>query len=192
VYCEGRNTEPRYITKFAAAFGNGLIEVRPVKAAGVPKTLVAAALLEAKAIKRRKDSFERGDEVWVAFDCDEHEGVPECLATCRASNIGIAYSNPCIEEWAIIHFEETVSDAPISRHDAQRKLERLMKGYDRKNSKEFDYEQLSPKYGLALKNAEALLKRRQKEGDELGCPCTTFHQLTERIRTLGNPGKAVG
>jgi hypothetical protein len=167
-----------------------LIEVRPLKAAGVPKTLVAAARDEAKSIRRKRDSFERGDEVWVAFDCDEHEAIKECIEICRTVGIGLAFSNPCVEEWAIIHFEDPVSDSPISRHDAQRKLEELMPGYDRKSSKEFDFDELQPRYDQAVKNGEVLIKRRKKEGDELGCPCTTFHHLTERIKDLGNPKKA--
>ena len=166
-----------------------MVDVRTIKGAGVPKTLVTAALAELKAIRSKADSFERGDQVWVAFDCDEHPKIKQCLDACKQAGIGVAYSNPCIEQWAIVHFENPVSDAPLTRDQAQRKLEQLMDGYDRKRTKEFNFDQLAPQYDHAVKNAELLLDRRLREGDEFGCPSTTFHKLTETIRLLGNPKK---
>lgn len=189
VFCEGRNTEPSYLVAFNRAFGGGLVDVRPQRGAGVPTTLLKLATEEKRRLQRSKDSFERQDEVWTAFDRDEHEEVEACIQQCRHRHIGVAFSNPCIEQWALIHFQDPVSDAPLTRHQAQAELGKLMPGYAKNGSKVFDFESMKGRYGEAVANAKILLSRRAEEGAPHSAPVTTFHELTERIRALGQTKK---
>jgi len=73
VVCEGTRTEPGYF-KQKRHLDRSLVELEVISG-GVPKTLVERAV----AIKRaaRKDPNLDYDEVWCAFDIDEHPFVPE-------------------------------------------------------------------------------------------------------------------
>jgi hypothetical protein len=162
-----------------------LVDVRPIGGAGAPKTIVKKASDELRKVRRSGNSFERNDEVWAAFDRDEHDDVLLCLNNCVQGGIEVAFSNPCIEQWAIIHFQNPVSDAPLTRHQAQSALEELMPNYKKSSSKIFDFNELKDRYEVAVANAKLLKGRREAEGDPHGAPVTTFHLLTERIRELG-------
>jgi hypothetical protein len=170
---------------FNREFGRGLINVQPVRGVGVPKTIAARAVTEIRRIRASGNSFERRDEVWAAFDRDEHDEVLGSLAKCEAEGVGIAFSNPCIEQWALIHFQDPVSDAPLTRHQAQGALAKFMPTYAKGGSKILDFDLMKEHYNVALKNAEILVHRRKQEGDGRAAPVTTFHLLTERIIKLG-------
>jgi hypothetical protein len=183
IFCEGRNTEPGYFRDFAAAFGNQLVRVRTEGGAGVPLTLVKKAKAELDRLAgRKRESYEEGDQVWIAFDCDEHPGVKETIRQAGEHNIGVAYSNPCFELWALLHLQD--HDAPIGRHDLQKLLAKVLKGYDAKE-KRLDFDRLRPGYESACQRAEAMRRRRRDEGSAEGNPFTSVDGLTGIIAANG-------
>ena len=179
IFCEGALTEPAYFEGLARAVGNGLVRVESEPGAGVPMTLIQKALAEKKRRGRARDSYESKDQIWVAFDRDEHPNVPQAIELGRQHKIGVAFSNPCFEIWALIHFDDR--DGPIHRHDAQRELARLMAGYDRKRAKSLDLPLMLPRTNDAIARADRMRKRRVEQGDPLGCPYTTVDQLVALI-----------
>ena len=89
-------------------------------------------------------------------------------------------SNPCFELWGILHYQEC--NAPLNRHECQKKLDELCQGYSNKKGKIFDDPGvIESKYRDAVGRAENALARREKEGDPGGNPSTTVHRLTEHI-----------
>lgn len=184
VFCEGKNSEPSYLREFARDKGGGVVSVQPVGGAGVPMTLVEAA----KAAKARharttrKNSFAKKDSFWVAFDCDEHPEVAHAVAIASDAKVRIAYSNPCFEIWLLAHVEGAVVDAPLTRHEAQEKLQEKVGSYCAAGSKTASYEEIRGGYERACEAAAKMRQRREEEGDRLGNPYTDFDVLTEFIR----------
>lgn len=184
VYCEGEKTEPNYLREFAKVHGNQLVVLRIADERGGPRTLVEAAAQERRRQRKHsKDSFEARDETWVVFDRDEHPNIPEAMDLARRSGIEVAFSNPCFELWLLIHLVD--HDPPDDRHQVQKKLAGLVKGYDPKTSKICDFGSVAPGYGAACIRARAMRRRRDDEGAPLGNPYTGIDVLTELIRENG-------
>ena len=107
----------------------------------------------------------------------------------HGNGIQLAISNPCFELWGILHYQEC--DAPLDRHECQRKLGELCSSYSNKKGKIFDDpEVIESKYQDAVGRAENSLTRRREEGNPEGNPSTTVHHLTEHILSLGDGPRA--
>lgn len=92
----------------------------------MPHSLVDRAV-DTKKLEARNERRGRGrayDEIWCVFDIDAHVQVAEAIQKANANGIGLAISNPCIELWFILHFEDQTGF--LRRHDAQRKSFRLL------------------------------------------------------------------
>ena len=178
IVCEGKNTEPEYITSFAREYGNQMVEIVIIGGAGVPATLLERALVERKKAVSSGD-FQRTDHLWIVFDRDEHPEIPATMDRARAVSVKCAYSNPCFEIWPILHF--TDFDAPLHRHEVQELLKKFDGAYDPKSRKSISFADLSPRYPDACKRARSLRLRREEQGDPLGDPYTDVDLLLEEI-----------
>ena len=178
VFCEGRNTEPNYLRSFAFEHGNKVVELILVPAAGVPMTLVRAAVDENSRLqalaKKSPDSYDARFQVWALFDFDEHPKVREALQVARQNKVAVAMSNPCFELWAVLHLQD--QDAEIHRHAIQKLLRKLMPKYDYRG-KVIDYETIAPYYDDACRRARLICKRRIEENNPQGNPSTNVHEL---------------
>jgi hypothetical protein len=161
-----------------------LVDVHIGDTFGTPITLVDAAVeFRRRRRRRQKDSFEKNDQVWIACDCDQHPQLKRAFDKARANDIGVAFSNPCVEVWAYLHFSD--HDKPLGRHEMQKQLSMTMPAYDRDNNKEFDYEQMKDGYHDAVRRAERMEQRRLEQRDPLGNPYTSFYKLTRLIYENG-------
>jgi hypothetical protein len=64
-----------------------------------------------KRLKKERSEERRGrgkapDQVWCVFDCDDHPLVSEAIKQATDNGIRVAYSNPCLEIWFVLHFED--------------------------------------------------------------------------------------
>lgn len=188
IYSEGENTETDYFKTFALQHGNMLVRLEIIGKAGVPLTMVETAVSERKRqMRQRKNSFEKKDQIWVVFDCDEHPHIPTAMAKAKAGGVEVAFSNPCFELWALLHL--TDHGAPLDRHALQRRLKNEMPKYDPNGAKLFDYELLRDAYSYAVQRAERLERARMDERDPLGNPYTSVYKLTTVIVENGKIGK---
>jgi hypothetical protein len=178
IFCEGRRTEPEYLKALRAEYRNVLIDVKISGGQGVPTSIVDAAVEHRKSA-RTYDSFEENDQIWIVFDRDEHD-IARAFNKARDNGIGVAYSNPCFELWAILHL--TDHDAPLDRSQLQQLLEKKMPKYKRRGSKCFDYEMIRSSVEMAEDRAEKMAARRVQQGDPLGNPYTSVYELTRLIR----------
>jgi hypothetical protein len=179
--CEGENTEPEYFLALRAALKGALIEIVPLRAAGVPKTIAEKAVeLRRKQRRMRQDSFEANDEIWAVFDRDQHPHFEAAVAMCRDNNVNVARSNPCFEVWLILHEEDF--HRPDDRHEAQRYYSSLRPEYDRKSRKCPDCAEIVGRVEVAESRAEKQLQSRESEGRAYGPPSTTVFLLTRMIR----------
>lgn len=135
VVCEGEKTEPMYLKLINTRSEAALVELLVVdEAATSPKQLVERACTEKKdaekLFRQTKDPNVRIDEMWCAFDVDQHLMIKEARQQAEANNVRLAISNPCIELWFLIHF--TDQRGFIHRRDARRKLQRYIPEYDKR------------------------------------------------------------
>lgn len=183
VVCEGKVTEPEYFKAFQHEVRNRLVHVEIDKQAGVPLTVVNRAIDmdgEAKAeAKRRREDDLKYDDVWCVFDVDEHPNLTEALDLANRSGVKVALSNPCIELWALLHFQE--QNEQIHRHEAQRALKAHLPRYD----KVLDFDKMKASYEKAVERARSLQKKAEATGDPIRNPSTAVYLLTELIRIGG-------
>lgn len=181
--CEGQNTEPDFIDDFRLAKGNGLVDVRAIRAAGVPLTIVDKAIAEKKALakvaRRSADPIDRNFEVWAVFDRDEHPHIPAAFDKAYANGIKIAYSNPCFELWPMLHIRN--QGAEIHRHDLQRALSIELPCYDADGAKVVKLADLPNNYDEAKRRAEALGRRHEEVGVPKANPYTDVYNLFDAI-----------
>ena len=181
VTTEGALTEPEYLKAFHRFRGDKSVRLVPIGVGGDPRAVVERAIEESRKVKN--DSLARRDSVWAMFDRDVHARFAEAKDLARRNDIPVVISNPCFELWGILHYEE--QDAPLDRHQCQRKLGRLCPDYKSGAGKVFgDRNVIEQHYSVAVDRAKASVQRRDEEGAPGGNPSTTVHKLTEFIRNF--------
>ncbi len=186
LFCEGENTETEYFKAISRICSSTLISVETHGGVGVPYTIAEEAVERAKALgltlksRRKKDSYEKRDEVWAVFDRDEHPRFKEAVMKCEEQNVGVGRSNPCFELWLILHVQDC--DKPNDRHAMQKALAKLRQEYDPDGSKKPDCDDLVKRVEAAEQRGEKQLQNRESGGDPSGNPSTTVGRLTRAIR----------
>ena len=148
---------------------------------GVPLSLVDKAVAT-KRSELRDEKRGRGrahDEIWCIFDIDAHPNVREAIQKARDHGIRLAISNPCIELWFILHFEDQT--AYLSRHDAQSKSAQLL-GCEKKLSRQA-MDKLYSNFEDAHSRALGLDVKHAGDGSPPGSnPSSSIWALIESIR----------
>lgn len=119
VFAEGKVTEEGYL-RHHHSHNRSAVNVQIHEFRGDPLSLVRHAMEEKKKGERdeKRDRGRAHDEVWCVFDVDQHRDLKHAVSLAREHGIHLAISNPCIELWFLLHFEDQT--AFIDRHDAQR------------------------------------------------------------------------
>lgn len=79
--------------------------------------------IEAKRTDAQEAKRGRGrphDEIWCVFDRDEHPNFAQAVDLASRHGIKLAISNPCVELWFILHFENqnTYLERQVAQHRA--------------------------------------------------------------------------
>lgn len=126
VFVEGEKTEDGYLLPWRRDLRDRVLVTVDGYRGAAPLSLVERAVAT-KRETEREEAHGRGrsyDEIWCVFDRDVHPNVDEALALAERHGISVVLSNPCIELWFILHFEDQT--ASIHRHDAQRRATDLL------------------------------------------------------------------
>jgi hypothetical protein len=180
VFTEGRKTEPSYLTALWRAHRD-IVSIEVSDEHGTPMTLVrhALAAMSENANAKRKGRGDVFDEIWCMFDVDEHPDVRTAITTASGKRIGVAVSNPCVELWFVLHWEEQTAE--IDRDAAQRRSASYV-GND-KNVSDSAFAALMGRYSDAKARAMALEDRHRGNGtEEPGNPSSTVWRLVDAIR----------
>jgi hypothetical protein len=180
VFTEGKKTEPIYLLHWSRAYREQVI-VTVDDFHGTPLALVqeAAARRAADLRAERRGHGGAYSEYWCVFDIDEHPHVGQALDLATASGISVAVSNPCVELWFLLHFQE--QNAAIHRHDAQRKAAEYLNSGKAPTSAALAT--LVNQYKEARRRAQALDRKRELDGSPpRENPSTAAWRLVERIR----------
>lgn len=113
------------------------------------------------------------------FDVDEHPSLSEACTLAKAHGITTAISNPCIELWVLLHYEDQT--AWIDRHEAQRRV-RNVTGLG-KSLTESVVAELIARHEAAAVRARALDRKHANDGSPRGAnPSSNVWQLVDSIR----------
>ncbi|WP_249080659.1 RloB family protein [Parasaccharibacter sp. TMW 2.1884] len=189
IFCEGEKTEPEYFNEIRKKFIKANIDIKISDKHGVPKTLTDMAIKKKKEIMKSKDSFEKGDQVWVVFDRDEFPLYEESIRRCDNNEIGVAFSNPCFEFWLLLHVEQYKRfNQPQDRQKTQHAAEEHLLGYKSDRNKSTNFDLLTENVDLAVRRAEQIMQSREKEGYKRGegNPSTSVHHLIIAIQREAN------
>lgn len=179
VFTEGEKTEPQYLKAWERLRRDRVI-VTIANDHGTPLTLVNAAV-KAKLDDDRDARRGKGapyDAVWCVFDCDEHPSIDEATALAAAHGVQVAFSNPCVELWFVLHFEEQT--AWIDRRSAQRRSRELL-GCDKALSRDA-IDALLARHADASTRARKLDEMHQGDGRAAGAnPSTAIWRLVDDV-----------
>jgi hypothetical protein len=180
VFTEGISTEVIYLTHWKRLYrGTTVVTVADVH--GVPMSLVKAASDQKRADSRdaRKGRGDAFDHYWCVFDVNSHPNLESALDMAASNDIQIALSNPCLELWFLLHFEDQT--AWIDRHTAQSRCRGLL-GCG-KTLTATALSQLEAGHDSAVIRAKANSERHVGNGThELDNPSSSVWRLIETIR----------
>jgi RloB-like protein len=181
VFVEGLRTEDAYLTYWRRQYRDKvLIEIDPFR--GGPLQLVQKAV-EAKRLEAREASRGRGrphNQIWCVFDRDEHPNFARAVDLANRNEINLTISNPCIELWFILHFEDRT--AYIERQPAQHRAEELL-GCS-KVLTDSALSALAERYGRARTRAVGLNEKHAGDGSPPASnPSSGVWRLIDLIRT---------
>ena len=188
VFAEGHRTEKQYLV-FWWRNNRQRVNVRLDPEPGVPLDLVKRAV-KAKEKSDREAKRRQGrayDQTWRVFDRDDHPHFAEACDLARSNGIQLALSNPCIELWLVLHFEDQT--AHVDRHTIQRrataltKCEKVLSGTALNN--------LADAHDEATRRVKDLDKKHQGDGSPpFSNPSSGVWRLVHQIRQ-GQPGRNV-
>ena len=156
-----------------------LISVDPFH--GVPLSLVNKAVETKKAelLEQKRRRGRAHDEIWCMFDIDAHPNVREAIQKAEDNGIHLAISNPCIELWFILHFEDQT--AYISRHKAQSRSAELLESGKNLSRRAMDL--LFDHFENARQRARELDIKHARDGSPPGSnPSSGVWELIESFR----------
>jgi hypothetical protein len=181
VFTEGSKTEPIYLMHWHRLYRDRVIvAVDPFH--GTPLRIVEEAVATRtrdlrEARRGRGDAY---DEYWCAFDIDEHPKIPDAIKLAAEQGINVAVSNPCIELWFLLHFQD--QHAAIGRVQVQRKAGQLL--CCGKVPSTAALLRLGGRYEQARDRARQLDKEHEQNGlPPRANPSSEVWSLIERIRT---------
>lgn len=180
MFVEGLRTEDLYLTYWHRQYRDRVrVEIDPYR--GAPLQLVERAV-EAQRIEARDARRGRGrprDQIWCIFDRDEHPHFARAIDLADMHGINLAISNPCLELWFILHFEDRT--AYLERQPAQRRAEELL-GCS-KVLTESALSALADGYNEARRRAVKLDEKHSGDGSSPGSnPSSGVWRLIDLIR----------
>lgn len=120
---------------------------------------------------------------WCVFDIDEHPYVAQAVELAASSGISVAISNPCIELWFLLHFQDQT--AALHRHDAQRRSCELLNC--KKSPTAEALAELVTRYEDARRRAQELDRKHAGDGSPPGSnPSSGAWRLIDRLRDPGS------
>lgn len=187
IITDGQETEKQYLNGLRASIPE---EIRPVLE--VYSSVKAPKFLEKCRIIRNEDLFPDSGKkkIWILFDRDCVSGFDDIVRHATKEGYGVAWSNPCIEEWFWAHFDNFKSHTSSTETiDLFKELfgNKTGKAY-RKNLPEI-YELLI-RYGDETKAIQRAEQRLAECGgaDISNCSdmhsATTVHLLVKELKKL--------
>lgn len=174
-YFQGLTTQEKYKRKFA---GIGVEVYKPKNHS--PVGLVTEAKKRISEAKKSKSPY---DFVWIVFDKDGHQNIPQAFSDAndvKKPEIKIAFSVTCFEYFILMHFTKTTK-AFTKCDDVITELKKHFVDYEKSRNLFAD---LKDKHGVACDNSKWLCARCEddiqdgKKVYELSAYTNVHHLIT--------------
>jgi len=190
IACEGKQTEPKYFNAIRQDLRLTTVQVLILPHDGTDPLSVVNAVLEARKDKKREKTwFDDQDSAWAVFDGDEHiaNNRPnwcQAIQIAKSQKINLAITNPSIEFWYLIHFQD--HSAIIARDKAKDQLKQHIPNYDKARC--YYLEKLKGLTQDAIARANKLdeLAKRDSLPEYSNPCCRGISQLVEMMLKLGD------
>jgi len=181
IVCEGKETEPLY---FESAWKerqkqnqlDPVIVVKPGKAKTYPTAIVERAI----EIKVSSEWDEDLDQIWAVFDTEQagtHPDLRRAIQLARENQVNIAISNPAVEYWFLLHFENTNR----SFQNADQLCNVLRKYIPEYNKSKSVYLLIRDRMEIALSRAKMFRDQSGQNWEDVPNPSTGLDQLVQKI-----------
>ncbi|PZO35793.1 MAG: RloB domain-containing protein [Pseudanabaena frigida] len=190
IACEGKQTEPKYFNAIRQDLRLTTVQVLILPHDGTDPLSVVNTVLEARKDKKREKTwFDDQDSAWAVFDGDEHiaNNRPnwcQAIQIAKSQKINLAITNPSIEFWYLIHFQD--HSAIIARDKARERLKQHIPDYDKARC--YYQKELKVRTKDAIKNANKLdeLAKQNKLPEYSNPCCSGISKLVEMLLKLGD------
>ena len=180
VVSEGTVTEREYIDGLAAAYRNSTrVDVETVGLGADPKTVVEQAkMLRAK---NQQEADRAGDQnllyeqVWCAFDRDDHTTWDVAIQMAKDNQLLLAASNPSVELWLLLHF------VPNPGMQGRKEIRRRLKSYDFSYDKHVNFAIYEKTHKEAVQRGLRMDAISIEDSELHRNPTTGFHALVSAI-----------
>ncbi|MHB8318453.1 MAG: RloB family protein [Acidimicrobiales bacterium] len=185
VFVEGRRTEEMYLVDWHRRHRDEVsVSIDPFR--GGPLQLVEHAV-EAQWAEAYDAKRQRGrphDQIWCVFDRDDHPNFVAAVDLAMRHDIRLAISNPCVELWFLLHFED--QNAFIDRRQAQDRAEAVL--HCSKVLTPRALQALSNRYDEAKARAIKLDEKHEGDGSVPGSnPSTRMWMIVDQLRETNRP-----
>jgi hypothetical protein len=190
IACEGKQTEPKYFNAIRQDLRLTTVQVLILPHDGTDPLSVVNTVLEArKEKKREKTWFDDQDSAWAVFDGDEHiaNNRPnwcQAIQLAKSQKINLAITNPSIEFWYLIHFQD--HSVIIARDKAKDRLKQHIPNYDKAQC--YYQQELKVRTQDAIARANKLddLAKQNKLPEYANPCCSGISQLVEMMLKMGD------
>ena len=179
ILCEGVQTEPNYFKGFRPFVRD--TEIVVIGFGKDPATLVQKARGCREELENRATA--PFDAVWCVFDKDHFgDAFVRALREAGEAGLEVAYSNPCVELWFVLHFPPV--QHPVSAPELTAWLSEYLKRPYSKDDQNLFGTFLSSLDG-AISRSEALFESHRSKPGGLNPasqnPITRVHELAKRL-----------
>jgi hypothetical protein len=190
IACEGKYTERLYFKAIKQDLRLSTVKITILPHDGTDPLSVVNKVLEKRQNVKREGTWEKEDLAWAVFDGDEHiqkdpNNWHQAIQKAKKENIRLAITNPSIEFWFLVHFQDYSANIPSAK--AEKLLKKHIPNYDKSGCYYPD-----PLNNARTQDAIA----RAKDLDDLAkhdnrleyanpC-CSGISQLVEMLLKMGN------
>lgn len=131
IYCEGKKTEPNYLSGYLKTRYPGMRLLQIIKVEKTNKN-TPLQLVDTAITTKNDPATPKHDKFWVVYDRESKHKYSNTLHSqtfdkARSQNISVAISNVCFELWILLHFCEVTAPFTcyknlMSESDLKKKL----------------------------------------------------------------------
>jgi hypothetical protein len=190
IACEGKYTEPKYFNAIRRDLRLNTEQIVVLPHNGTdPLSIVNAALVARQDLQDERRWGEE-DSAWAVFDGDEHierdrNNWHQAIQTAKSQNINLAITNPSIEFWYLIHFQDHAAN--ISRDKAKEQLKQHIPSYDKSLCYYPNPLERNTQQAIERANRLADLSKRNDLYEYSNPCCSGISKLVQMLLDLGNP-----
>jgi hypothetical protein len=184
IACEGKETEPKYFNAIRKDLRLSTVQVLVLPHDGTDPLSVVNAVLEARQDAKLEKRWEKEDSAWAVFDGDEHitnnpTNWKQAIQKAESQKINLAITNPSIEFWYLIHFQDHFAN--IQRGKAKELLKQHIPAYDKSVCYYLDFLKPNTSDAIARSNKLSNLSMFNELSEYVNPCCSGISRLVEAL-----------